>query len=428
MADRADASSTTTTTRIRRRRKDSTAWKKDPSAWAPWKIGVLGLAGLALVGGVGTALSVSSIEDELTDDTMGDLAAAGIDTANLDVDYSYRTGTISGARPDGFTDDDIRAAVDHDGIRSLNLDLSGGSSEAAVAESTTTAADSEATTTTPTDPTTPADPTTTAAAPGATEVDVDYDGTAITLTGTVLTEDQHQELVGAATQLVGAGNVTDEIEVSGLTEATPGADDRVADLTAAMAGFGGLTSATGSLTDTDLTVRGLAPDQAAADIAAQLTAGATSVGGVADISVEAAEPTSTTAATASVDEEVASLQAELDGLAEQIRTTVVFATNSAELTPAARATLDGVVAAMQRYPGPVVEISGHTDSRGSDTTNQALSQARAQSVVDYVASQGIDLGRLSARGAGESEPIAPNETADGQAQNRRVEFSARSSF
>ncbi len=418
MADRADASSTTTTTtRIRRRRKDSTAWRKDPGAWAPWKVGALGLAGLALVGGVGTALSVSSVEDDLTDGTVSDLAAAGIDDTNLDIDYSYRTGTISGALPAGVTEDDIRAAVDHDGIRSLELDLSGA---AETPEPTTTAAEAVVD-----------EPTTTAvAAAGPADVGVDYDGSAITLTGTVLTEDQRQTLVAAAGELVGPDNVTDQLEVSDLAEATPGADDRVADLSAAMAGFGGLSSATATLTDTDLTVSGVAPDQAAADIASELTTGATSVGATADISVPAAEPTQTTAppASASIDVEVASLQAELDRLAEQIRTTVVFTTSSAELTPEARTTLDEVVAAMQRYTQPVVEISGHTDSRGSESSNQALSQARAQSVVDYVASQGIDISRLNARGAGETEPVGPNETDEGRALNRRVQFAARPSF
>ena len=69
-----------------------------------------------------------------------------------------------------------------------------------------------------------------------------------------------------------------------------------------------------------------------------------------------------------------------------------------------------------------IEISGHTDSKGSDTYNETLSQGRSQAVVDYLISQGIDSGRLTARGYGESKPIDSNDTEDGRANNRRVEF------
>ena len=69
-----------------------------------------------------------------------------------------------------------------------------------------------------------------------------------------------------------------------------------------------------------------------------------------------------------------------------------------------------------------IEISGHTDSKGSDDYNQNLSQGRSQSVVDYLISQGIDSSRLTAHGYGEGKPIDTNDTEDGRANNRRVEF------
>jgi outer membrane protein OmpA-like peptidoglycan-associated protein len=69
-----------------------------------------------------------------------------------------------------------------------------------------------------------------------------------------------------------------------------------------------------------------------------------------------------------------------------------------------------------------IEISGHTDSKGSDEYNLNLSQGRSQAVVDYLASQGIDQSRLQARGYGETKPIDTNETDEGRANNRRVEF------
>ena len=69
-----------------------------------------------------------------------------------------------------------------------------------------------------------------------------------------------------------------------------------------------------------------------------------------------------------------------------------------------------------------VEISGHTDSKGSDEYNLNLSQGRSQSVVDYLISQGIDVSRLQAHGYGETKPIDTNESEEGRANNRRVEF------
>ena len=69
-----------------------------------------------------------------------------------------------------------------------------------------------------------------------------------------------------------------------------------------------------------------------------------------------------------------------------------------------------------------IEIAGHTDSKGSDDYNLNLSQGRSQSVVDYLASQGIDKTRLQAHGYGETKPIDTNDTDEGRANNRRVEF------
>ena len=65
-------------------------------------------------------------------------------------------------------------------------------------------------------------------------------------------------------------------------------------------------------------------------------------------------------------------------------------------------------------------VVGHTDSSGSDAYNQKLSERRAQTVAGYLEGKGIAVGRLTASGAGESEPIADNKTKEGRAQNRRV--------
>lgn len=87
-----------------------------------------------------------------------------------------------------------------------------------------------------------------------------------------------------------------------------------------------------------------------------------------------------------------------------------------------------VLRLMQNNPELVVEIQAHTDSKGSEAYNQKLSQKRAESVVNYLISKGIEPKRLKAQGYGESQPIAPNENPDGsdnpegRAKNRRTDF------
>lgn len=84
--------------------------------------------------------------------------------------------------------------------------------------------------------------------------------------------------------------------------------------------------------------------------------------------------------------------------------------------------LDKVVEFLNNNPSVEIEIAGHTDDKGSDDYNLNLSQGRAQSVVDYLINQGIDEKRLIAKGYGETVPVATNETEEGRAINRRVEF------
>ncbi len=76
---------------------------------------------------------------------------------------------------------------------------------------------------------------------------------------------------------------------------------------------------------------------------------------------------------------------------------------------------------MKKYPQATVEIVGHTDSNGSEAYNQTLSEQRAQSVADYLISQGVESSRISSSGEGEMNPKASNDTPEGRMENRRVE-------
>jgi len=101
---------------------------------------------------------------------------------------------------------------------------------------------------------------------------------------------------------------------------------------------------------------------------------------------------------------------------------VNFHFDSARLDPNARTLLDDVAAELARYPKIQIELSGHTDSRGSDDYNQQLSERRANAVRDYLTTQAVDSGRMTAVGFGESKPVADNDTDEGRELNRRVEL------
>ena len=100
-----------------------------------------------------------------------------------------------------------------------------------------------------------------------------------------------------------------------------------------------------------------------------------------------------------------------------------FATSKAELrgTPTYDL-LNDLANVAKRCATFTINVVGHTDSRGDDAYNQWLSESRANSVVDYLVTQGVSPNRITARGMGETRPIASNETAAGLAANRRIEF------
>ena len=101
---------------------------------------------------------------------------------------------------------------------------------------------------------------------------------------------------------------------------------------------------------------------------------------------------------------------------------VLFAFNQSELTPAAQSKLDSLMPKLQSDDVVSVKVIGHTDSVGSDTYNQALSERRASSVAAYLLSQGLAPSKLTSEGKGQSQPVADNETEEGRAKNRRVEL------
>ncbi len=93
-----------------------------------------------------------------------------------------------------------------------------------------------------------------------------------------------------------------------------------------------------------------------------------------------------------------------------------------DLKPQFRPVLDNLATTLNEYGQTRIEVTGHTDSVGSDSANQSLSQNRANSVAGYLGSRGVSNSRMIVSGAGESRPVASNDTDTGRAENRRVEI------
>ena len=111
-----------------------------------------------------------------------------------------------------------------------------------------------------------------------------------------------------------------------------------------------------------------------------------------------------------------------DNITLNMPSNITFGFDSATLQPQFQPVLDNVAQTLVQYNQTVVEIAGHTDSVGTDAYNQGLSERRANSVAAYLGGHGVMQQRMITVGAGESRPIASNDTVSGRAQNRRVEI------
>lgn len=101
---------------------------------------------------------------------------------------------------------------------------------------------------------------------------------------------------------------------------------------------------------------------------------------------------------------------------------ITFATDQDQINSVFYPTLNSVALVLKKYNRTIIDVFGHTDSTGSDRHNFDLSQRRALSVANYLAAQGVDSRRFAVTGFGATRPIADNGTAQGRAQNRRVEI------
>ena len=111
-----------------------------------------------------------------------------------------------------------------------------------------------------------------------------------------------------------------------------------------------------------------------------------------------------------------------EGIVVEFSSNVLFGFDKSNLSDEAKINLDKLVTVLNKYPDTNIEVQGHTDSKGSESYNQALSERRAGAVSGYLSGKNISGSRLTIKGFGETIPKYDNSTADGRTQNRRVEF------
>ena len=111
-----------------------------------------------------------------------------------------------------------------------------------------------------------------------------------------------------------------------------------------------------------------------------------------------------------------------EGIVVEFNSNVLFAFDRSNLSDDARTSLDKLVKVLNSYSDTNIEVQGHTDSKGSASYNQMLSERRANAVSDYLDEKNINTSRITIKGFGETAAKYENTTAEGRAKNRRVEF------
>lgn len=111
-----------------------------------------------------------------------------------------------------------------------------------------------------------------------------------------------------------------------------------------------------------------------------------------------------------------------NGIEVTLKNDILFTTSSAELSAAAKQTLADLNKVLKKYPENIIQVQGHTDSTGSASFNQTLSEKRAKAVYDFILANGLKTSGLTYVGFGSTNPVASNDSDEGKAKNRRVEL------
>lgn len=280
-------------------------------------------------------------------------------------------------------------------------------------------------------------------APSPYVTSAELQSSAVVLDGFAPSEEAHQALIAKVRQRFASARLDDRVKVA--PGAVPGW------LPCMDVGLAGLTKlipgARVSLTDARLTVAGEgATEQSVSDVPGLVRAAAQSAGCESEVKVALSAAAVEEARRKAAEEEArrrapeppkaqpapapAALSPELARCQQALSSTakegvILFEYSSSELKEDSTPTLKKLAEVAEACPKARIEIEGHTDDDGASELNQKLSEKRARVVAEVLASEGVDLARLSTRGYGETKPVVPNDTAANKAKNRRIEFTVK---
>jgi OmpA-OmpF porin, OOP family len=235
----------------------------------------------------------------------------------------------------------------------------------------------------------------------------------VVLRGSVPSDQSKQTIAAAARAQYGADRVKDELSVSTLAPLSAGLQGSLAAFPPDLKGY---IAGAATLNGSGLRIVGTLPDEVAKTAASQAAALWVAQRHAFELDLKALHSPVTA-------EVKATAQAHINKALELDY--VEFRTGSAELTDKGIATLQRILPALRTVSAAGFEIAGHTDNQGKTLSNQALSEARANTVKDYLAKQGIAASQRSTKGFGATKPKANNATKEGRAHNRRIEFNIR---
>lgn len=233
----------------------------------------------------------------------------------------------------------------------------------------------------------------------------------VQLRGRLSDETMRDAVVSFAAAQFGAGNISPATRLD--PDVPAGWPKRVM---AALSALGKLHNGVASVTEDRIEVRGMTGDEnAQGEIAGLLSA---ALGGAAayDLDVTYRETLDPLANIPTPDECIAQLNATV------ATRKITFAPSSSDIEADAQATIDDIADILKLCQAARIEIGGHTDSQGREIMNEQLSQARADAVLNAIMARRILVSNLSAKGYGESQPVADNGTEEGREANRRIEF------
>lgn len=258
---------------------------------------------------------------------------------------------------------------------------------------------------------------TSTAGTAATAVDVSAksDGSTLTLSGQVFSDEQHRRLSFAANEAMGGANqVVDQLQVIEQQALLVGTDDRIEELATILSRFTSAVSGEVQMRGTQLSINAAVESEDVKVSLQEVMASARGSGLSVDENIFLSGHSEV--------DDVTALQQSLDKLSWQVREYVVFNSGNSTLSDGSMDTLDLVASVINSYPQLRIEVEGHTDNVGRDSVNEALSRKRALAVKNYLVSQSVAEDRLVAVGYGQRMPIEPNDTPEGRKRNRRVHF------